>query len=72
MKQPIDGKDGKFGNVRQWTRDEIIFGIKLRTISRKAYNFLRLRNVYPLPEESALRKQYADFQLTDPLTEGKF
>ena len=39
----IDGKDGEFAKVGKWTRDEIIFGITLRTISRKAYNFLRLK-----------------------------
>ena len=64
----IDGKDGEFAKVGKWTRDEIIFGITLRTISRKAYNFLRLKKIYPLPAESTLKAQYADFQLT----EGKF
>ena len=61
----IDGKDGKFSKVREWTKDEIIFGITLRTISRKAYNFLRSRNVYPLPGESTLREKYADFQVKE-------
>ena len=61
----IDGRGGKFSKVREWSRDEIIFGITLRTISRKAYNFLREKNVYPLPCESTLRKKYADFQLTE-------
>ena len=64
----IDGKDGEFAKVGKWTRDEIIFGITLRTISRKAYNFLRMKKIYPLPAESTLKEQYADFQLT----EGKF
>ena len=64
----IDGRDGEFAKVGKWTRDEIIFGITLRTISRKAYNFLRMKKIYPLPAESTLKEQYADFQLT----EGKF
>ena len=61
----IDGRGGKFSKVREWSRDEIIFGITLRTISRKAYNFLREKDVYPLPCESTLRKKYADFQLQE-------
>ena len=61
----IDGKDGKFSKVREWSRDEIIFGITLRTISRKAYNFLRSKNIYPLPGETTLREKYADFQVKE-------
>ena len=48
-----------------WSRDEIIFGITLRTISRKAYNFLRSKKVYPLPSETTLKEKYQDFQIRE-------
>ena len=58
----LNGKDGNFAKPRQWTHDEIVFAITLRTISKKAYNLIRDRKVYPLPCESTLKRSYADFQ----------
>ena len=61
----IKGKGGKFSKPRQWTKDEIILGVTLRTISKKVYNILRVRNIIPMPHPSTLRRYYADFQITE-------
>ena len=51
----IKGEDGKFARATEWSKDEIMFAITLRTISKKAYELLRKKNVYPLPGLSTLR-----------------
>ena len=61
----IKGEDGKFARATEWSKDEIMFAITLRTISKKAYELLRKKNVYPLPGLSTLRAKYADFQVTE-------
>ena len=61
----INGKEGEFGKAAVWSKDEIVFAITLRTISKKAYMLLRARKIYPLPGISTLQQAYADFQCNE-------
>ncbi len=40
---------------RQWSEDDIINGLMLRSFSNKSFNFIRRRKLLPLPAESTLR-----------------
>ena len=61
-----DIKDGKkWQRVQNWSKEDIVLGIILRTISRKIYNLLRTKKIIPLPCETVLNEAYAHFQLEE-------
>ena len=47
---------GDWVRVKGWQEEDIKFALALRTISRKAYTWIRKKKLIPLPGESNLRK----------------
>ena len=45
----------------QWCEDDIIKGLMLHSLSKKTYQFIRRKNLYPLPSISTLRKWVSKF-----------
>ena len=54
---------GSWQRVRGWTEDDVKFALSLRTISRKAYRFIRNKKLIPLPGESTLRRYMKNLQI---------
>ncbi len=48
----------------KWGNDDIVLGLTLRALSRKAYQLLRNKRLLPLPSLSILRKRIKHFQCT--------
>jgi len=54
---------GSWQRVKGWTEADVKFALSLRTISRKAYRFIRDKKLIPLPGESTLRKYMKNLQV---------
>uniref|UniRef100_A0A182YBH9 Uncharacterized protein n=1 Tax=Anopheles stephensi TaxID=30069 RepID=A0A182YBH9_ANOST len=52
---PMDGPDESFLQVL-WTEAELVQALKLRCISKEAYDFMRLQMRYPLPEVTQIER----------------
>jgi len=47
---------------RQWCEKDVINGLLLRSFSRKAFNFIRQKNLLPIPAETTLRRWVRNFR----------
>ena len=54
---------GDWKRVQGWTEEDVKFALTLRTLSRKAYRFIRRRKLIPLAGESTLRGYMRNFQV---------
>ena len=54
---------GNWQRVKGWTEEDVKFALSLRTISRKAYTWIRRRKLIPLPGESTLRRYMRNIQV---------
>ena len=54
---------GDWERCKKWSETDIKLALTLRTISRKAYRWLRNKKILPLPGESTLRQYMSDFQV---------
>ncbi len=54
----------------KWKAEDIIMGLTLRSLSRKAYEFLRRQKLLPLPSLRTLRRFVKDFQCPPGVQEG--
>ena len=54
---------GDWKRVQGWTDEDVKFALTLRTLSRKAYRWIRRRKLIPLPGESTLRGYMRNFQV---------
>ena len=48
--------------IRKWSEDDIIQGLVLRSMSSKAYQYLRSKNLLPLPANSTLKNWVKSFR----------
>ena len=46
-----------------WSEDDIVKGLLLCSLSKRAYLFIRRKKMFPLPAISTLRKWVANFEL---------
>ena len=58
-------RDKPWKRIRNWSKEDIILGITLRALSRKAYTLLRKQKILPLPSETVLSDSFAHFQLDE-------
>ena len=54
---------GDWKKVKNWSQEDVKFALSLRTMSRKAYRWIRKKKLIPLAGESTLRRYMKDFQV---------
>ena len=60
----------------RWQAEDIVLGLTLRALSRKAYEFLRRKNILPLPSLTTLRRYIKSFEcrpgIQENIIQGRF
>ena len=54
---------GDWKKGQKWSEEDVKFSLSLRTISRKAYRWIRKKKLIPLAGESTLRRYMKTFQI---------
>ena len=54
---------GDWVRVKGWTDEDVKFALSLRTLSRKAYRWIRNKKLIPLPGESTLKRYMKNLQV---------
>jgi len=55
--------------IKKWSEKDIIQGLILRSMSNKAYQFIRMKNLFPLPAVSTLKNWVKNFKSEPGLQE---